>query len=639
MKRTLSHIQINKPWSAIISFFFNARGNPIEERPLGLFRSLLHQLLQQQRDLLATFLPKCRTKRDSLRPGWEWQEGELREYFSDVVTSAQVPSMIVIIDALDECEQESDLRQLVSFIARLTSSAISLQCEFHVCMSSRHCPHISVPGCLEIVVESWNASDIFKYVESELPMENTSGMDFQREVAKKASGVFLWVVLVVTSLHRYKDEGRTVSEMRQILQSVPDEINELFTGYFRTVNAKDRPQTLCLMQWILFAERPLTPTEINCALAFSNKHPPKSQKSWKELDDSSDSNTRIERILRTLSRGLVEVKDDDDKWLRPGVRGRRVVQFIHESVRDILLHLDGLQIIDSSLGHLTVGKSHDLLTKACISYLSIEELQIWQKTGEMLIDQPSDDYKKRQAASDVAQSYRKYEFWDYTVTSIFKHAIQADCAGMDQRHLARMFSGKGQGLFQVWRYFNDCLSVAAYRDIHDSRTVFLHVASEVGLLSSVSELLDCGIDANIEGGRLKFALIAAASGGHEAMIRVLLNHGAKVTTTDGNGATAPHQAAERGYQAMVGLLLEKGADVAAKDKNGVTVLHKAAEGEDGEVVRLLLEKGADVAAKDENGVTVLHKAAERGNGEIVRLLLEKGADVAAKDENGVTLRL
>jgi len=50
------------------------------------------------------------------------------------------------------------------------------------------------------------------------------------------------------------------------------------------------------------------------------------------------------------------------------------VQFIHESVRDFLLHYDGLRLIDPGLGEYAVGKSHDQLTKAYIGYLSIEEL-------------------------------------------------------------------------------------------------------------------------------------------------------------------------------------------------------------------------------------------------------------------------
>ncbi len=178
--------------------------------------------------------------------------------------------MIVFIDALDECEEESGeyeeesgVRRVVSFFAELTSSAVSSGCRFNVCMSSRHYPQISVPGCLEIFIENCNASDIFKYVQSKLCLQDTWGMDFQKEIVKKASGVFLWVVLVVRSLLKKKDEGGTIKQMQQILQSVPKKLDKLFTGYFETVNVEDCQRTLNLMQWILFAERPLTPMEIN----------------------------------------------------------------------------------------------------------------------------------------------------------------------------------------------------------------------------------------------------------------------------------------------------------------------------------------------------------------------------------------
>jgi hypothetical protein len=55
--------------------------------------------------------------------------------------------------------------------------------------------------------------------------------------------------------------------MQRILQSEPDKLDELFSAYFTTVSVEDRQKTLNLMQWILFAERPLAPMEVNCALA------------------------------------------------------------------------------------------------------------------------------------------------------------------------------------------------------------------------------------------------------------------------------------------------------------------------------------------------------------------------------------
>jgi len=207
MKSILKRTKLGLPSSAIINFFFNARGGPLERTPLGLFRSLLHQLFQQQRQLLTKFLPTYRTKRDTLSQGWEWQERELREYFSDVVITAQVSSMIVFIDALDECEKELEVRRIIEFFTQLISSAVFSKCEFNMCMSSRYYPYISVPGCLEIAVERWNTSDIFKYVQSKLCLQDTPGIDFQKEVAEKASGVFLWVVLVVASLLKKNDEG------------------------------------------------------------------------------------------------------------------------------------------------------------------------------------------------------------------------------------------------------------------------------------------------------------------------------------------------------------------------------------------------------------------------------------------------
>jgi type II secretory ATPase GspE/PulE/Tfp pilus assembly ATPase PilB-like protein len=40
IKNMLMHVQTHQPSSCIISFFFNARGGPLEKRPLGLYQSL-----------------------------------------------------------------------------------------------------------------------------------------------------------------------------------------------------------------------------------------------------------------------------------------------------------------------------------------------------------------------------------------------------------------------------------------------------------------------------------------------------------------------------------------------------------------------------------------------------------------------
>jgi len=136
-----------------------------------------------------------------------------------------------------------------------------------------------------------------------------------------------------------------------------------------------------------------------------------------------DDDAQIEKALRTLSEGLAEIKQayagGGDSIIEgtatPLIRDGRNVQFIHESVRDFLLHRDGLRLIYPGLGQSVVGKSHDQLAKACISYLSTKELQINRF--------PSiDDNDGHSAASNVVNSYVGYVFWDYAVLSLFAHA-------------------------------------------------------------------------------------------------------------------------------------------------------------------------------------------------------------------------
>ena len=77
----------------------------------------------------------------------------------------------------------------------------------------------------------------------------------------------------------------------------------------------------------------------------------KSQKSWQESDGYLDDDAQIEKVLRIMSKGLVEIKKvySGGSATRRRTQDSRIVQFIHESVRDFLLHHDGLQLIDREL--------------------------------------------------------------------------------------------------------------------------------------------------------------------------------------------------------------------------------------------------------------------------------------------------
>ena len=122
------------------SFFFYGGGTPIQRNPLGLFRSLLHQIVQQVPSLLLElthiFERRCETDGDFGKK-WTWHVTELQGFFSSaVVEAAKTEAIRVYVDALDECGEEA-ATSLVTFFQGLGES-------LSICFSCRHYPLIAL---------------------------------------------------------------------------------------------------------------------------------------------------------------------------------------------------------------------------------------------------------------------------------------------------------------------------------------------------------------------------------------------------------------------------------------------------------------------------------------------------------------
>ncbi|KAI2847930.1 hypothetical protein CBS147343_7676 [Aspergillus niger] len=392
----------------VISFFFNARGENLEKSTLGMYRSLLVQLLDK--------VPELQLLLDEIVAGrggedYPWSLEMLQHTFRQSISRLGGRRVICFIDALDECEEEQ-VRAMIDFIQSLGEHAISSRVQLHVCFSSRHYPHIIIEKGLELILEDQegHADDITRYLHSELKIgRSKQAEEIRREIHEKASGIFLWMVLVVQILNREYQRGR-LHALRKRLREIPAKLGDLFKDILTrdTVNMED---LLLSIQWILFARRPLKREELYFAILSAD--PDNLTEAWDPEDISEQD---IDRFILSTSKGLAETTKSKAK----------TVQFIHESVRDFLLKENGLRELWPEHQGSFEASSHDRLKQCCNNTL-LSEANNHIADEEYIASASRDELK---ALSDSVS--RKFPFLEYAVHNVLQHSEAAEKGGVRQ---------------------------------------------------------------------------------------------------------------------------------------------------------------------------------------------------------------
>ncbi|KAF3905954.1 Ankyrin-3 [Orbilia brochopaga] len=404
-------------------------------------------------------------------------------------------------------------------------------------------------------------------------------------------------------------------------------------------NQDSRDLAKQVLNWITSAMRPLTLSELRCALAV-------------ELSKSRFNDDNLPDADRMISvcAGLITVDRDSD-----------ITRLVHYTAQEYFdRHHESL-----------FPNCQTEITNTCITYLLYETFQ----------DGPCD-------TEDLFRARLKDNgLYDYAAQNWGHHASkltdQSHCIElvMDFLHDSRKVSASAQAIeiftptyhrALSWRTEAKGLHLAALFGLREcaarllstegqgsasyssGRWTPLQLAALYGRDSTTKLLLDDGAD--VECRELERSdrtpLLWAAYFGHLAVVKLLLDYGANVnatlTTYDGaqgwirgrtQTRTALFDAASQGHSDVAELLLDHGADIEAPDgAQGQGPLYAAAEGGHIEVVRLLLKRGANVKTRGEEqahvgGETPLTLAAQMGHTELVKLLLENGADPEAKPDS------
>ncbi|KAL9131558.1 MAG: hypothetical protein Q9175_006735 [Cornicularia normoerica] len=311
IKKAYSNIRDSSsdPSSIITAFFFNARGSDVEKSTVGLFRTLIHSLCQRISALRAIVLRKYLEKSRLLQPGWEWPIGEIKAFLKSVVTPSILGqrSLVLFIDALDECDLV-EIKSVIQFFEDLASSAIGQETKVNICLSSRYWPQFNIRHCFQTRVEVANQRDIATYIYHTIKLPHLQEDDsnhlkqFEAQILERANGIFLWVVLVVQKLLDAQDTGATRSELQDIVRKVPSDLSGFYEHQLRSTHTKDRASLLRLLQCVFFSQRPLSPTELRYALAFSTETFA-SYTEWSDSGDYVESDTQMEKRICKISKG------------------------------------------------------------------------------------------------------------------------------------------------------------------------------------------------------------------------------------------------------------------------------------------------------------------------------------------------
>ena len=384
MKHALVSAQEAAGHRVLASYFFDNRSaQALQKSPLGMFRALLHQILQQSSACLEKMLLLFQDKIATQGPKkiWDWHVNELEKFFTMcVLRTSKVNPVQLYIDGLDECGETAAI-SLVQLFQELAAQG-SHQGSVAICFSCRHYPILLPTRGLKITLETQNRHDIASYVKGRLAVEVSEGKDAERlaeAILKRDAGVFQWAQLVVSRATRDYQLGQTLGNIEIDIGKLPAELKEFYRLVMAEIPPADLSRTLELMRWLYCAFMPLSLAQLRHALAVDASTFHKSLANCRRDRSFIQNDKYMASRVVELSRGLAEIKS---------LEGQTIVQFMHGSVKDYLGD-EGLRKMDgtSSCNDDAVGLSHSRISLSCLKYIGMEETETLLGRPEATNDQ------------------------------------------------------------------------------------------------------------------------------------------------------------------------------------------------------------------------------------------------------------
>ncbi|KAI9436025.1 hypothetical protein H4582DRAFT_2130264 [Lactarius indigo] len=262
----------------------------------------------------------------------------------EMLTLPNQGPVYLVIDALDECPDTSDVPSAREQVLDLIKDLVSLRLSnLHICVTSR--PEVDICDVLESLTsqtislqdERGQKKDIADYVRS--VVYSGSGKFMRRwrtddkehvieTLSERADGMFRWVFCQLEVLRNCLPQN-----VQRILRELPNSLDETYERILREIGKVNPDQAYRLLQCLAVATRPLRVDELAEVLALdfdgAKGGIPVLNSDWRWDDEQQG-------VLSTCSSLIIIVDDESSKT--------RVVQFAHFSVKELAWQFFSSQI-------------------------------------------------------------------------------------------------------------------------------------------------------------------------------------------------------------------------------------------------------------------------------------------------------
>ncbi|KAH7322566.1 hypothetical protein B0I35DRAFT_183940 [Stachybotrys elegans] len=465
--------------------------------------ALLHQLLTKKPSLIEHAISQYDKKGKGLINSTK----SLWEVLQIAVKDPQAGPIIIVLDALDECAQ-SEFEDLIRNIERQFPSdhfdhgklKYILTCrpydqivsEFSNLLHSF--PNIRIPGEEESETISQEVNHVITCRINQLSTTKRLNSDIKSHLEKRlqetSHRTYLWVHLVFDYLEGV-DFKKTLKGLESTMTTLPKSVNEAYEKILNKSNDKERRMVRKVLSVILAASRPLTLSEMNVAVNIED-----TSESFRDLDLEDEED--FERRLRSWCGLFVLIH-------------HRRVYFLHQTAREFLLaDLASPTTVSPELHwhhSITAQDAHAVLAELCVRYLNFFN---------------SDTTLPTDANGAAGHPVDGHAFLDYSAKNWGAHFREASI--IDDAAIVpptTKICNPDSKSYSTW-------FTIYWEMTHTKCFTDLMVASHFGLNAVVKQLLENGaeLEAKDETGRTP--LVEAIEGQHVAIVKRLLETGAKV---------------------------------------------------------------------------------------------------------------